>query len=59
MLRLKHVLLRTWVNFVDVSSEGRCSDLRWIYLPFKRYRDGPREQEADTLAPLEIQTHMT
>lgn len=29
MLSLKHVLLRTWVNFVDVPSEGRCSDLKW------------------------------
>lgn len=31
MLPLKHTLLRTWVNFIDVSSEGRCSDLRWTF----------------------------
>lgn len=28
-LPLKLILLRTWVNFVDVLSEGRCTDLRW------------------------------
>lgn len=35
MLSLKCVLLRTWVNFDDISSEGRCGGLRWTELPLQ------------------------
>lgn len=55
MLPLKHTLLRTWVILLMFPAREDAVTSGGHFLPFKKYTDGPREQETDTLAPLEIQ----